>query len=121
MKYGIGRHVYYLQHDNAVFATKLDWLSQAFVIPALTIGKISVAFFILRLSNTKWHCYFLHTINVTLLLINVPLIIWTYAQCKPSALLWDPTLPGHCQDPKMQGSYAITQGCAFFGYCPGDS
>ncbi|KAL8998442.1 MAG: hypothetical protein Q9169_002479 [Polycauliona sp. 2 TL-2023] len=110
MNYGIGRHVYYLEHQDAVLATKLDWLCQAFVITALTIGKVSVAFFILRLSNTKWHFYFLHTINVTLGLINVPLIIWTYAQCRPSALLWDPTLPGTCQDPKMQGSFAIFQG-----------
>ena len=121
MGYGIGRHVYYLPHDHAVFATKLDWLSQAFVIPALTIGKISVAFFILRLSNTKWHFYFLHTINVTLLLINIPLIIWTYAQCKPPAMLWDPTLRGHCQDPKMQGSFAITQGCRFHNDRPSRS
>ncbi|KAL9607896.1 MAG: hypothetical protein Q9167_007234 [Letrouitia subvulpina] len=110
MEYGIGRHVYYLDHPSAVYATKLDWLCQAFVITALTIGKVSVAFFILRLSNTRWHFYFLHTINITLLLINVPLIIWTYAQCKPTALLWDLTLPGRCQDPKMQGSFAIFQG-----------
>ncbi|KAL8912928.1 MAG: hypothetical protein Q9171_002127 [Xanthocarpia ochracea] len=85
MTYGIGRHVWDLQHDDAVFATKLDWLCQAFVITALTIGKVSVAFYILRMSNTKWHYYFLHTINVTLGLINVPLIIWTYTQCSPSA------------------------------------
>ncbi|KAL8896560.1 MAG: hypothetical protein Q9192_003027 [Flavoplaca navasiana] len=113
MAYGIGRHVYYLQHEDAVFATKLAWLCQAFVITALTIGKVSVAFFILRLSNTKWHFYFLHAINVTLGLINVPLIIWTYAQCRPSDLLWDPTLPGECQDPKKQGSFAIFQGCEY--------
>lgn len=113
MEYGIGRHVYYLDHPSAVYATKLDWLCQAFVISALTIGKVSVAFFILRLSNTRWHFYFLHTVNITLLLINVPLIIWTYAQCKPTALLWDPKLPGRCQDPKMQGNFAIFQGCEF--------
>ncbi|KAI4229624.1 MAG: hypothetical protein L6R36_000671 [Xanthoria steineri] len=110
MNYGIGRHVYYLQPNDAVLATKLDWLCQAFVITALTTGKVSVAFFILRLSNTKWHFYLLHSINITLGFINVPLIIWTYAQCRPSALLWDPTLPGKCQDPKMQGSFAIFQG-----------
>ncbi|KAL8673341.1 MAG: hypothetical protein Q9168_002220 [Polycauliona sp. 1 TL-2023] len=110
MTYGIGRHVYYLKQDDAVLATKLDWLCQAFVITAVTIGKVSVAFFILRLSNTKWHFYFLHTINATLALINIPLIIWTYAQCRPSALLWDPNSPGTCQDPKKQGSFAIFQG-----------
>ena len=111
MSYGVGRHVYYLEHHQAVLATKFNWLCQAFVITSLNIGKISVAFFILRLSNTKWHSYFLHTINVIVILINIPVIIWTYAQCKPSALLWDPTLHGHCQDPKMQGSFAIFSGC----------
>ncbi|KAI4253517.1 MAG: hypothetical protein L6R42_007551, partial [Xanthoria sp. 1 TBL-2021] len=39
MNYGIGRHVYYLQHDDAVLATKLDWLCQAFVITALTTAQ----------------------------------------------------------------------------------
>lgn len=110
MSYGIGRHVHYLSHKNAVFATKLDWLGHAFVIPALTIGKVSVAFLILRISIVKWHAYFLHTVNVILLLINIPLIIWTYAQCGPTTRLWDPAVEGTCQDPKMQSSYAIFQG-----------
>ncbi len=111
MEYGIGRHIYYLDHDDGILATKLDWLCQAFVIPALTLGKISVAFLILRISITKWHAYFLHTINVILLLINIPLIIWTYAQCQPPSLLWDPSLAGACEDPRMQGSFALFQGC----------
>lgn len=111
MEYGIGRHIYYLDHDDGVLATKLDWLCQAFVITALTIGKISVAFLILRISITKWHAYFLHTINVILLLINIPLIVWTYAQCQPPSLLWDPSLAGSCEDPRMQGSFALFQGC----------
>ncbi|KAL8895756.1 MAG: hypothetical protein Q9207_008025 [Kuettlingeria erythrocarpa] len=110
MEYGIGRHIYYLDHDDGVLATKLDWLCQAFVITALTIGKISVAFLILRISITKWHAYFLHTINVLLLLINIPLIVWTYAQCQPPSLLWDPSLAGACEDPRKQGSFALFQG-----------
>ncbi|KAL8960233.1 MAG: hypothetical protein Q9183_005503, partial [Haloplaca sp. 2 TL-2023] len=110
MEYGIGRHVYYLRQENAVKATRLDWLAQAFVITALTIGKISVAFFILRLSNTRWHTWFLHTVNVTLIIINIPLIVLTYAQCKPAALLWDPSLTGYCWDPIHQGTFAIFQG-----------
>ncbi|CAO1602659.1 hypothetical protein XANCAGTX0491_006263 [Xanthoria calcicola] len=77
LNYGIGRHVYYLQPDDAVLATKLYWLSGAFVITALTTGKVSVAFLILRLSITKWHFYLLHAINISLALINLPLIIWT--------------------------------------------
>ena len=111
MNYGIGRHVYYLGHDLAVKATRLDWLAQAFVITALTIGKISVAFFILRLSNTRWHTWFLHTVNMTLIIINIPLIVLTYAQCKPAALLWDPSLTGYCWDPIHQGTFAVFQGC----------
>lgn len=113
MAYGIGRHTRYLPHDDAVFATKLDWLGHAFAITSVTTGKVSVAFLILRLTIVKWHFYFLHTINVTLFFVNVPLIVWTYAQCKPTALLWDPALEGKCQNPKMQGSYAIFQGGGF--------
>ncbi|KAL8645569.1 MAG: hypothetical protein Q9210_006636 [Variospora velana] len=84
MEYGIGRHVYYLPRDDGILATKLDWLCQAFFITALTAGKISVAFLILRISNTKWHAYFLHTINIALLIINLPLIVWTANAKNPS-------------------------------------
>ncbi|KAI4136324.1 MAG: hypothetical protein LQ341_005682 [Variospora aurantia] len=84
MEYGIGRHIYYLPHDDGILATKLDWLCQAFFITALTGGKISVAFLILRISNTKWHTYFLHTINIALLIINLPLIVWTANAKNPS-------------------------------------
>lgn len=111
MKYGIGRHIYDLPARDGILATKLDWLSQAPIIIALTAGKISVAFLILRISVTKWHAYFLHTINVTLVFINIPLIVWTYHQCKPAALLWDPSIKGTCQDASMQGSFAKFQGC----------
>ena len=111
MAYGVGRHIYFLGHEQSVKALRFDWLSQAFVIPALTIGKISVSFFILRLSNTKWHTWFFHTINATLIIINIPLIVLTYAQCKPAALLWDPSLHGYCWDPIHQGTWAIFQGC----------
>ena len=110
-EYGIGRHVYYLGHASSVKALKLFWLSQAFVIPAVTIGKISVAFFILRLSTTKWHRWFLQTVNVTLIIINIPLIVLTYAQCQPAGLLWDQTLKGSCWNPKYQGTFALFQGC----------
>ena len=111
MTYGVGRHVYYLGHEQSIKAMRFDWLSQAFVIPALTVGKISVAFFILRLSITKWHHWFLQTVNVTLLIINIPLMILTYAQCKPAALLWNPSLHGYCWDPIHQGTLALFQGC----------
>ncbi|KAL9021484.1 MAG: hypothetical protein Q9185_001277 [Variospora sp. 1 TL-2023] len=111
MEYGIGRHIYYLPRDDGILATKLDWLCQAFFIAALTGGKISVAFLILRISNTKWHTYFLHTINIALLIINLPLIVWTYCQCRPTAALWDPAVKGECQEPKLQGGFAVFQGC----------
>lgn len=116
---GIGRHVYYLSHYDAVFATKLDWLCQAFAISSVIMGKISVAFLILRLSIVKWHYYFLHTINVTLLLFTIPMVILDYAQCRPAALLWDPTLPGICQDSKMQGSFALFLGCKLVAHAVG--
>ncbi|KAL8956961.1 MAG: hypothetical protein Q9193_005650 [Seirophora villosa] len=105
--YGIGRHIYDLPARDGILATKLDWLSQAPIITALTAGKISVAFLILRISVTKWHTYFLHTINIALVFINIPLIVWTYHQCKPAALLWDPSLKGECQDANEATSLLI--------------
>lgn len=116
----IGRHVYYLTHDDAVLATKLDWLSQAFAVSAVVIGKTSVAFLIFRLSIVRWHVYFLHTMNVILLLLSMPMIIWNYAQCRPTELLWDPTVPGSCQDLKTEGSFALFLGCKLVAHTLGN-
>lgn len=110
LSYGIGRHVFYLGHENGVKAMKFDWVYQAFMIWAIITGKISVAFFILRLSNTRWHTWFLQTFNALLVILGVPCVAMTYAQCKPAALLWDPSLHGYCWDPFRQGTYAIFQG-----------
>lgn len=110
LSYGTGRHVFYLGHENRVKAMRIDWLYQAFLISAIVTGKISVAFFILRLSNTRWHTWVLQTINVLLIFIAIPLITLTYAQCKPAALLWDPSLHGYCWDPSRQGTFALFQG-----------
>lgn len=93
--------------DDAIRATKFDWLSQAFVLTALSLGRISVAFLILRVSNTKWHFYFLHTINIILFLLHAALIIWIYTQCRPVARLWNSRVPGTCQDPKTQLNYTL--------------
>ena len=111
MDYGVGRHVYYLGHEHSIKAMRFDWLAQSFLIPGVTTGKISFAFFILRLSNTKWHTFFLQTVNATLIIIDIPLIILTFAQCKPAALLWDPSLHGYCWDPTQVGALALFQGC----------
>ena len=110
MPYGIGRHAYYLSPANRVEALKLDWLSHAWAIASVTTGKISVAFMLLRISNDKRHMWFLQTVNVMLLVLNIPLIIMTYVQCSPPAILWDPTIKGTCWNPKIQGNYALSQG-----------
>lgn len=102
--------VKYALHDP-ILATKLDWLSQAFVIASLVLGKFSVAYTILRASNTRWHNTFLNTVNAALFLTHFPLIVWTYAQCKPSARLWDPRIPGTCKDPKVQLDFSLFLGC----------
>ncbi|KAL9580361.1 MAG: hypothetical protein Q9212_004542 [Teloschistes hypoglaucus] len=53
--------------NNPILATKLDWLSQAFVITSLVLGKFSVAYLILRASTTRWHRRFLFSVNASLL------------------------------------------------------
>ncbi|KAL8771641.1 MAG: hypothetical protein Q9194_004830 [Teloschistes cf. exilis] len=96
--------------DDPILATKFDWLSQAFVIGALILGKFSIAFLIMRVSNTTWHKRFLCTVNAILFLTHFPLLVWTYTQCKPTARLWDPRIPGKCQNPKSQLYYALFLG-----------
>lgn len=107
--HGGDRHLYYIPLAEQEFAIKMTWLLQPFVILAICLGKVSVAFLIMRLLSPtpKWPKPFLWFCIISCLVFVFVDIVLTYVQCTPAKALWDPTVPHTCWEPKVQSDFAI--------------
>ncbi|KAI9849433.1 MAG: hypothetical protein M1837_004053 [Sclerophora amabilis] len=113
MQHGLGRHMFYLEPNDVSSASKFEWISHAFAIASVVTGKLSVTIFLLRISNTKLRKWLLYTLNAIMVLLYIPLIVMTYAQCTPTSMLWDITAKGTCWNPNIQATYALV--CGVYG------
>jgi hypothetical protein len=111
------RHLYYLAEDptHLAYVTKLNWIAQPIAIFCLGSGKIAISFLILRLLNrtSVYRRWSLYVINGWTLINTILMIVFTFAQCKNPAALWDKKVAEttKCWDPKIQSSFS-TYGAA---------
>ena len=81
---------------QAVLTAKISWLILTFAIGAITTGKASVAFLILRfLGPSRWRKLFLYAVSILGFILGGLAIIIIYSQCQPTRALWDPP-EGRC-------------------------
>ncbi|CAF9907891.1 MAG: hypothetical protein HETSPECPRED_007930 [Heterodermia speciosa] len=110
---GYGQHMYYLSDDNLIEALKWYYL----VIPPLVISlgasKISICLLLLRIldrTRNKFKRYFPYGIIVISVAVAVPSAGYTLGQCQPLKKLWNPSTPGHCQDPSKYVKFGYANG-----------
>lgn len=112
--YGVGRHAFYLAEDERVNAIYMIWLSVPFSPGSAAFGKISIALFLMRLINrNRRQQIFLWILVFLLVVVNLLLIIITFAQCTPVTFLWNrvrPASQGTCWAPTVQQYYGYFQG-----------
>lgn len=109
------RHLFYLNSDEKVRVTRLNWLIQPIAIMTLAFGKISVSFLILRImAASTWRRWFLNIIMVGTFIFCILASILTFVQCDPVAALWQPTLletgKAKCWPPHRQINFSIFLG-----------
>ncbi|KAI0141210.1 integral membrane protein [Xylariaceae sp. FL1272] len=108
------RHLYYLPKEQAIYTTRLNWIGQPFGIIAVATGKVSVGLLLLRFipPAAKWRRRFIWVAMGLTLITNSLAVVFTYAQCKNPAALWDPDVRGTtpCWDPKIQSDFSIFTG-----------
>ena len=109
---GGGRHVDYLSINQRIETTRLNWISQPFVIMSLGTGKISVALLLLQVeTQNRWRRYGLYGIMISSFIVCSITIVCSYTQCSPVERLWDPTITtGKCWNPSIQSSIAVGVG-----------
>lgn len=115
--YGTGRHAIDLSAYQQIQSTKYNWLSQGFHVMSTNWGKVSVALFMLRISQrAKHHRPAMWTGIAVLTIINAVCVYTIYGQCTPTARLWNSEVEGSCWDPNVQKNYAFFQGCTLHSY-----
>lgn len=108
--YGGGRHFATLDPVQRLNANKFNWIAQPFTIFSCGVGKISVAFLILRImAKNKVQQWFLYTLIALLVTINTICVGFLMGQCSPARKLWNPEVPGSCINPHIQQNVGYFQ------------
>ncbi len=77
------------------------------------LSKISISLLLLRLLGDaagRMRKYFLHGINIFVIMYTLIDIISDVAACKPLAKVWDLEMPGKCRSPHSEVSVVYFQG-----------
>ena len=113
VKAGVGRHVESLTPGQVIRSLQYLSLVETMFILSLRFSKISICVFLLRLladSLAKKKRYFLYLWITLLLVVNVFCVSQQLGQCTPANKLWDPNIPGTCEDPKIQSKFGYLNG-----------
>ncbi|KAI1138504.1 integral membrane protein [Hypoxylon sp. FL0543] len=112
--HGVGRHALYLEEEQRVNAVYMIWLSVPFSPGSAALGKISIALFLIRLINrNRLQKSFLWALIFLLVIVNLILVVVTFAQCTPVTFLWERVgtgAHGTCWAPTVQQYYGYFQG-----------
>ncbi|KAL8759409.1 MAG: hypothetical protein Q9199_000778 [Rusavskia elegans] len=87
---GAGRHAYYLSERQQQRSLMWNYVTQYLLFLIISITKIGICLFILRIKNTGWLPWCLYTLMGGLVLTTLPCIIILSAQCQPLWALWTP-------------------------------
>lgn len=108
--YGAGRHYESLDAVGKLQAVKLNWISQPFTIFSCGVGKISIAFLLLRImAKNKYREWFLYVLITLLVAINAICVAFIFAQCSPTRKLWEQSISGSCLKPYIQQDVGFFQ------------
>jgi energy-coupling factor transporter transmembrane protein EcfT len=99
-RYGMGRHLTTLAHEDVVEAHRFLAVSYFFGTIGKPLSKTSFAITLLRLAPERWQRGFIIGIIITtnvFLWISATLL---FTSCKPVEKIFNPKLPGTCLNPK---------------------
>ncbi|KAI0377228.1 hypothetical protein F5Y04DRAFT_190433 [Hypomontagnella monticulosa] len=108
VQYGAGRHAAYLDPEVNKLGLKLNFISQPIYLWAIPLVKVSVGFFLMRISPTIYYTRIIQGVMVFLMIYTFVCFMTLMLQCKDLSILWDFTVKTTCwSQSTLQGlSYA---------------
>lgn len=111
VRWGFGRHIYYLTPEQLVQSVKLSYIVAPFAFMSLVFGRVSFAASLFVLIGTKkWRRWLLYFIIVSQFVVNLILIGVGLGVCTPARKYWDRKTPGTCLSPKIHRNLGYAQG-----------
>ncbi|KAH8671503.1 hypothetical protein BX600DRAFT_537877 [Xylariales sp. PMI_506] len=94
--YGTGQHTSNLSADQIFEAKKFWWLCYIWYSVTMTLSKLSIAIFLLRITVQRIHRYIIVVALVFSVLSGLIFLLITMLQCKPISYFWDQNQDGSC-------------------------
>ena len=114
VQYGAGRHYAYLQPARASLGLKLNFITQPIYLWAITVVKVSIAFFLLRIAPSKSYRRFLYGSIVFLIVYTFACFLTILCQCRPLNILWDgPAVKAVCFTPTTLRTLSYVNVCEY--------
>jgi hypothetical protein len=91
---GLGKHTMVMMMDPARYMqfSKVLYIHSIIIMVGISTVKISIGFFLLRLSTNKRFHYFLYAVMVFIVMMTFACAMTLILQCIPVAAVWDMTL-----------------------------
>ena len=105
IRYGLGRHVYYLSLTPELSADinqAMKWQFLALSLAAFSFffTRISICLFLLRIFGvSRYWRWILYCAIAFITTTNIPFAIIVITQCRPMSKVWDPSVHGKCMSP----------------------
>ncbi|RYP62993.1 hypothetical protein DL769_007098 [Monosporascus sp. CRB-8-3] len=100
LRYGNGRHRWYLPQDDYVTNNMLGWYAQHMLFLGMCILKCSIMLLLLRIKNTRKLRWLLGGAMVVLAITSLGCNIILLSECKPISAYW--TGEGVCWDVRIR-------------------
>ncbi|EFQ26927.1 uncharacterized protein GLRG_02098 [Colletotrichum graminicola M1.001] len=94
--YGTGRHHKDLSKENISEALELWWWCYLFYCMSMVISKMSIAFFLMRITTQKIHRWVVYIAMLSTVISGVLFFFVTLFQCQPVSFFWNKDQAGSC-------------------------
>ncbi|KAJ4352927.1 hypothetical protein N0V95_003837 [Ascochyta clinopodiicola] len=97
--FGAGRHKQYIDPSDYANGYKLNFVTQFIHLFAISLVKVSVGFFLLRIAVSCIYRRIIISVMGFLLVYTIGSFFTIVLQCTNVAVLWDPTVTATCWSP----------------------
>ncbi|CAG8960357.1 hypothetical protein HYFRA_00012431 [Hymenoscyphus fraxineus] len=116
VRYGNGRHTLDIPLTNIPIALRLWWLGEVFYTITTLLVRLTVALFLLRLSNRALHRWIIYITTGAYTIFSIFFFFLVIFQCDPISYFWGQYagMKGTCTGSKLIPSASIAQSVVAF-------
>ncbi|WYZ40849.1 hypothetical protein EsH8_IV_001190 [Colletotrichum jinshuiense] len=96
--YGTGKHFADIERENIHKALECWWYCYLFYSLSMIVSKMSIAFFLLRITSQRLHVWIIYVAMLFTVLSGLVFFFVALFQCQPLSFFWNKDQEGTCID-----------------------